>query len=342
MRLAAIDIGTNSTRLLISEILHTGQKSKVGKEFEKTSSNHLKENVIRHLVRDMHITRLGGNLDKSGKISKKNAINTITVLGKYLEMIDLYKVEKFRAIGTRALRHAKNSLWFKNLAFHKTGIEIDIVSPEEEAALSFEGALGLIKQPSGSFDLNAGKKYADNLLNGNTLVIDIGGGSTEFISGNINDGISYIKSIEIGSVNISERFDVSDVCRQSDIIKMKEFIKINIKGAINDIMSNPVRQVYGVAGTVSALASVDMGLEKYNMDALNGYVLLLDNILAIQNRFCSLCLEERKKIKGLEPQRADIIIGGTEILVSVMECLGRDKLIVSENDILDGIIYSIF
>ena len=353
MRFAAIDTGTNSTRLLITEI---------------TSATKEKF-AAADIIREMHITRLGGNLDKTGLIDKKNADKTVSVLKKYLDLINYYKVRRYRAVGTRALRHAANAAWFKGYVMDLLGLELEIISPQEEAMLSFTGAAGtvepgfLLKKNNILIPGNAsaslpyfhstypgdkekivtgnGKVYSKN-TSGEILVLDIGGGSTEFILGSLSQGITFTESINMGSVNISEKFIKDSLPGSEELSKMGEFIRGEIKGIMQVIREKNLTKVIGLAGTVSAIASVDLKLEKYNMKRLNGYKLEFKNILAIQEKFCGLGLKDRKKITGLEPERADIIIGGTAILIEIMKGLKLQDIIVSENDILDGIIYSIF
>jgi exopolyphosphatase / guanosine-5'-triphosphate,3'-diphosphate pyrophosphatase len=353
MRLAAIDTGTNSTRLLISEI-----KSATKEEF-----------TAADIIREMHITRLGKNLDKTGLIDKKNADKTVSVLKKYLDLINYYKIKSYRAVGTRALRHAANAAWFKGYVMDLLGLELEIISPQEEAMLSFTGAAGsaepgfLLKinnilirgntsaslpyfhntYPGDKEKIIIGneKVYSKN-TGGEILVLDIGGGSTEFITGSLSQGITFTVSINMGSVNVSEKFISDSLPSPGELGKMGEFIRGEIKGIMQIIREKNLAKVIGLAGTVSAIASVDLKLQKYDMKRLNGYKLDFKNILAIQEKFCGLGLKDRKKIIGLEPERADIIIGGTAILIEIMKGLKLQHVKVSENDILDGIIYSIF
>jgi len=353
MRFAAIDTGTNSTRLLITEIT-----SAIKEEFASAD-----------IIREMHITRLGKNLDKTGMIDKNNADKTVSVLKKYLDLISYYKVRRYRAVGTRALRHAANAAWFKGYVMDLLGLELEIISHVEEAMLSFTGAAGSVEpgfllkknnilipgNASGSLPYfhNTYPGDKEKIVTGNgkvcskntgreILVLDIGGGSTEFILGSLSQGITFTESINMGSVNISEKFISDFLPSPGELSKMGEFIRGEIEGSMQVIRKKQFKKVIGLAGTVSALASVDMGLKKYDMKRLNGHKLDFKNIMAIQERFCSLALEDRKKITGLEPERADIIIGGTAILIEIMKGLKLQQITVSENDILDGIIYSIF
>ncbi len=382
MILAAIDIGTNSTRLLISNAAFFSNK-------ELIFSN--KKPILIPLVREMHITRLGKNIN--GEISLDSADNTIKVLKRYIKLMSIHNVQKFKVVGTKVLRDAKNTQWFIDKVFNELGIKIEVISWQQEAKLSFLGAY------SGLFLLNNsninGGGIANSIANNTTdnitlnkakndfvLVFDIGGGSTEFIVGNLKGEIFYLNSISIGSVTVSELFLNERIPKINDLEKMSKYIIDNIIMELKAILKlnfdrttkmvnslNPkaflnqekciaridkcvsnieninyakdFKLVVGLAGTVSTLASVDLGLKKYCRDKIHGHQLNYERIIDIQKNFCSMDLEQRKKIIGLDKNRADIIIGGTEILIKILEALNIKKIFVSENDILYGIIYSI-
>jgi len=325
MRLAAIDIGTNSTRLLISELLNM-------------AGNELK---FFPVTREMKITRLGRDLGVTGMISPEGAQRTVTVLDSYLELIRNHDVKKYRAVGTKVLRVASNSRWFTDHVEKLTGLKVEVISSRMEALLSFHGAARTLTAETvdGTFGLL--KEAPGNSRKQNILVLDIGGGSTEFVTGNLSGEISLIESAEIGSVSISEMFLDSRIPDIHSISRMNDFIEKKLAGILKKVISAGFSRMIGLAGTVSSLASVDMGLEKYEMERINGHLLKIENIKRIHEKFCSVNTEERKRIKGLDPERADIIIGGTAILVKIMECFQVEELTVSENDILDGIIYSL-
>ncbi len=350
MILAALDIGTNSTRLLIC---------KYSLSFNKDQKNQR----ITPLIRKTQITRLGKNLGKENKITIESAENTIKVLEKYLKIMSTYNVVKFRAVGTRILRDAKNSSWFTEYVYNKLNIKIDVISGQEEARLSFLGAYkGLIlenisikNKVKTSHHINQNKikitedyktfelcKNTKKIKNSLVLVLDIGGGSTEFIIGNLNGEILNIFSIPIGSVVVSEKFLNSNKPNSFQVFQISKFINDELLLTLNNIKKYDFLFVVGLAGTISTLAMIDLNLKRYNRDKIHGYCLNYDNILNIQKKLCSMNLGDRKKIAGLEKKRADIIIGGTQILINIMNHLRIKKIFVSQSDILDGIIYSIF
>ncbi|MCL4386388.1 MAG: Ppx/GppA family phosphatase [Cyanobacteria bacterium] len=319
MKLASIDIGSNSTRLLI-----------VDYPKENYSSVNYSP-IFKIIARKTAITRISRNLTKTSLISGFSAGKTINVLNEYLNLIKKENVKKFRVVGTSALRKAKNSSWFINLVKSELGIKIDIISSSEEADLSFYGVVR-------NSDLIS-KIEPENFL---ILVIDIGGGSTEFIQGNTDGKIIFKESIDIGCVNLTEKFiNYNKKPEIKDLEMLQQYVNQRIKVISAKIKELGFNIIFGVAGTISTLSMVDLKLKKYNRGKIHGHILRIDNIKKIYNNFCSLDFESRKKIAGLETKRADIIIGGTAILIEIMNLLEPDKIIVSENDILDGIIYSI-
>lgn len=314
MKLASIDVGTNSTRLLIA-----GCDKKPSSTYKLTT-----------LAREMEITRIGKNLGKTGLISKHSAEETIEVLASYLKKIKGEGVESFRVIGTSALRKAKNTTWFKKLVNEKLGINVEVITGIEEARLSFYGAL-------------RGMDILSQTDLKNILVIDIGGGSTEFILGSNEDKIILVQSIDLGCVNLTERFIKNSAGKpgNQELIELNEFISTRLIDLVNKIKKRGFSILVGLAGTISTLAAVDLELIAYSKNKIHHHILSEQKIRQIYGLFCSVNLEERKKIAGLDPKRADIIISGTAILLQIMNMLDVEKLLVSEDDILDGIVYSL-
>jgi exopolyphosphatase/guanosine-5'-triphosphate,3'-diphosphate pyrophosphatase len=322
MKLAAIDIGTNSTRLLICDANPLPDIGKI---------------ELLLINREMQITRLGKNLERTGKISIKQAMETIDVLKKYNELMEKNSVKKFRAVGTRVFRYAKNVDWFISEVKGSTGIDIEIISGEQEAELSFEGAVQ-------SIDMESVLKTADRVMNQdkNVLVLDVGGGSTEFMLGSIKGRIVFCRSIEDGSVSVTEKFLDEDKPKSEDIERLKAYINKRFSTITKRINETGFLSIIGLAGTITTLAAIDLKLSEYDREEIHRYSLRLEKIRKILLNFCSTSLKDRQNIVGLDPRRADIIIGGTVILIEIMELLKQDKILVSESDILDGIIYSIF
>jgi exopolyphosphatase/guanosine-5'-triphosphate,3'-diphosphate pyrophosphatase len=311
MKLAAIDIGTNSTRLLITDYRN--------KEFFP-------------LERKMEITRLGKNVDKNKTILKNSARKTLEVLSGYWRMLKDYDVKKYRTVGTSAIREASNRDWFLSYIYEHLGMRIDVISGREEAKLDFYGAVRNV-------DLGhlACKPKTDTAI----LVLDVGGGSTEFILGDCNCKLELARSIDLGSVSLTERFISSGIPDNDDLNKMWHYIPNKIEKTIEKIKTRKSLFIIGVAGTITTLAAIDLKLKVYDSEKIHNHVLDFERIAEIQRYLCGLDLEERKKVTGLDPARADIIIGGTEIVLMILKMLDRREILVSERDILDGIIYTL-
>lgn len=302
MRYAAIDIGTNSIRLLISQ--YDG------------SSFHT-------LERRMETARIGKNLDIAGNISKISAGDALKVLESYCRLMEKYDVKKYRAVGTNALRRASNSGWFISYVEDNTGVKIEKISGREEAALSFAGAASALDEGS------------------RIMVVDIGGGSTEFIIGNRDLEPELDESIDIGSVSISERFIRTERPTAGELKDMHGYVKDRIKPFIRKIDKKGELTLVGVAGTITTLAAIDLGLEQYDSSRIHHHILTDKKVRSIYKMLCGLGLKRRKRVMGLQPERADIIIGGTAVLIEIMDMIGAGSITVSEQDILDGIIYSL-
>jgi exopolyphosphatase / guanosine-5'-triphosphate,3'-diphosphate pyrophosphatase len=324
MKIAAIDIGTNSTRLLVSLA-------------EKSDGSKI---TFVPILREMKITRLGKNLEHSGKINAANSALTIEVLKEYQGLLKSHNVSKYRAVGTRVLRQAENSGEFVNRVFLETGLDVEIISGSQEAELSFSGAVkGFVPYIISSKDK---KVLCGHGTNKEILVVDVGGGSTEFILGSAEEGtISYLNSVDIGSVTLSEKFLPGAIPDDKSVTDLLKFIEDKLKNTVEEISQSGFAYMAGLAGTISSLSAVDLEIEEYDRDKIHGYILYRDRVIDIFKRFCSVDLKTRKKIKGLEPARADIIIGGTALLIKILEMFGLESLIVSENDLLDGIVYSL-
>ena len=294
---AAIDCGTNSTRLLI------------GNKFET-------------LDRQMKITQLGQDLDKSGEISSKAMKRVLDALKDFRSSLDTHEVSEVRMVATSAARDASNSEDFFNQVESTIGVRPELLTGEEEGRLAFEGAIAELKPFEGPF-----------------LILDIGGGSTEFVFG--NEKAENVHSSQIGCVRLTEEFFDNDPPLPEELHACLSFIGGHVDDASREIpeIGNGVTLV-GLAGTVSCVAAIEIGLERYNRDQIHHFHLSKD---AVEDVFRTLATEnrlERISNPGLEEDRADVIVAGTAILVKVMRQLDLTECLVSESDILDGILYS--
>ena len=303
---ASIDIGTNSCRLFIAEVLKDNKNITLKKEIYK----------------DLEIVKFGEDVNKN-KFLKEEAIErTLKCLKKYREIVDKYSMEEKNIIcfATSATRDANNSDYFIKKVYDETKIKINCISGDEEAYINFKGVIS-------SFD----KNFKENIL-----VFDIGGGSTEFTLGNIN-GIKKEISLNIGSVRITEKFfldnGIYNYCEENRI-KAKEWVKENLK-KLKDF-KNENFTLIGVAGTTTTQVSIREKMEVYDSEKIHLSSLTSKEINDNLNLFIKNI--NKQEIKGLDPKRKDVIIGGTIILKEILEYFEKDFVIVSENDNLMGAI----
>jgi len=311
MKLASIDIGTHSTRLLITDY---------------------QNNKFIPLERKMKITRLGKNLDENNMIGKDSARKAVEALSGYQRLIGDYNVKKFRVVGTSAIRKASNSDWFISYVYKHLEMKIDVVSGQEEARLSFYGAVR-------DMDLNYPGCKAK--LTGKILVVDIGGGSSEFILGDCNYNLQLVESLNLGCVSLTEKFIGSSIPDTNSLSQMQQYIVNELEETTGKINLYKPAFIIGVAGTITTLAAIDLKLAAYNSEKIHRHILSLKKIENIYKDLCRLDLKGRKKVVGLHPGRADVIIGGTAIVLEVLKMLDVKDILVSERDILDGIIYTL-
>lgn len=298
---AAIDCGTNSTRLLIGEV-----------------SGH----DLRTLDRQMVITRLGQGVDATGRLDPAAIERTVEVLRRYRTSIDAHDVASVRMTATSAARDAANADAFFDAAEAVIGVRPELLSGEEEGALSFAGATGELDPSAGPF-----------------LVVDIGGGSTECIVG--TDHVEAVRSLDIGCVRLTEKHLHSDPPAPEELSNAIAESMAHYDDLLREVPQvMTARTVVGLAGTVSTVAAVEIGLAEYDRDAIHHLRLTR---AAIEDVFRTLATEahaDRLHNPGLEAARADVIVGGCCALVALVRTLGIDELLVSEADILDGLVLS--
>ena len=296
-RVASIDIGTNTILLLIAKV----EEGKVNPLFEIET-----------------VARLGEGVQKNGILLKEAMDRGLQTLAQYLKWCQELEVQKVFAAGTSALREAKNSEDFLNLVKEKLDLPIEVISGEEEAQLSFLAVakdLGELKEP--------------------ILVVDVGGGSTEFILGK-GDQISQWISLPLGSVRFTEEFLRSDPVQEEEWEKMER----KIQGYLVTIphSQEPISMV-AVGGTATTLASVEQGLEDFIAEKIHHFVLgkeALKNQLLL---YRSKTIDERRKISGLPIARADVILAGGAILYLAMEELKCPSVLISCHGVRYGLLY---
>lgn len=304
MRLGAIDIGTNSVRLLVADATGSGVDAS-----------------LTTLDRRMRITRLGQGVDAARRLSPEAIERTVAVLREYGETIKELGVEKARATATSAARDAANRDAFFDAAEQALGVRPELLAGEEEARLSFLGATAGLTEPSPF------------------LVVDIGGGSTEFVLGTSEpEGVC---SVDIGCVRVTEQFLPSDPPAPEELSGAVSVVRdylADVEQAIPNL--HDAKTLVGLAGTITTVAAIEQGLAEYDRDRIHHFRL---SKAAAEDVFRTLALEsasERRHNPGLEPERVDVIVGGVIVLVSVLRAFDFDEVLVSEADILDGLIRS--
>ena len=296
---AAIDCGTNSVRLLVSD---GGRIT---------------------LERLMRITRLGEGVDASGRLSEASIERTLAVLREYRGVIDRYGVEKVRMTATSAARDAANREEFFDAAEAVLGVRPELLTGDEEGRLSFLGATADLDPAGGPF-----------------LVCDIGGGSTEFVWGTTEAEASI--STDMGCVRMTEAWLHSDPPDPLELSQALSIIGLHLDDVLREIPQAPTATTFvGLAGTVSTAASVELGLSEYDRNRIHHFELSREAIEDVFRTLATESIEERAENPGLEPQRADVIVGGMCVLVSIMRRFGFDSCLVSESDILDGLAMSL-
>ena len=300
--LAAIDCGTNSTRLLISD--GTGRD---------------RQAVDRQAI----ITRLGQGVDATGELEQAAIDRTVEVLRTYKAAIDAHGATAVRITATSAARDASNSAAFFDAAEAVIGVRPELITGEEEGQLSFAGATAELDPSGGPF-----------------LVVDIGGGSTEVIVG--TEHVEGVRSLDIGCVRITEKHLASDPPKPEELSNAIADVTDHLDDVLRELpLVHACRTIVGLAGTVTTVAAVELGLAAWDRDAIHHFRLTRAAAEDVFRTLATERLADRVHNPGLEPARADVIIGGCCVLVGLFRTLGIDELLVSESDILDGLVFSL-
>ena len=301
MRVAAIDCGTNSIRLLIADI---------------------DGNNFREVVREMEIVRLGQGVDETGQFHPDAIARTLTAVDKFAVEIAKRGVEKIRFCATSATRDATNRHLFVDGVRERLGIELEVISGDEEAALSFAGAIKDLDPSNGPF-----------------LVVDIGGGSTEFVFG--TSTVEAARSVNIGCVRMTERHISSDPATPEQIELARTDIQAAIAQAAAVVPITKAKTLVAVAGTATTVAAAALELPEYDR-----YAIHLSRISAQQTHdaatmFATKSREQRLLLGYMHPGRVDVIAAGSLVLSEIMKATGATEFVASESDILDGMAFSL-
>lgn len=300
-RYATIDVGSNSV------LIHIAEREPSG--------------TFKVLDDKAEITRLGEELQATGVLKKEAMERTRDAICRFVELAKKYEVDEIVAVGTMALRTAKNSDEFIKMVEENCGIKIEVIKGEEEARLSYLAVKSGLTIP------------AEKLL-----IIDVGGGSTEFIFGR-GDEIEKKFSLNVGAIRFTEKYLKSDPPKEEELDAALNAIRQEIQNL--DIAFEP-EVLVGMGGTITNLSAVKHKLVEYDPDTVHGSILTKEDIKEMMEMFRRTPVEERKKIPGLQPKRADVILAGTAIVYTIMEKLEMNELIVSDRGIRHGLMYDRF
>ena len=301
MRVAAIDCGTNSIRLLIADIDGTN---------------------FREIVREMEIVRLGQGVDKTGQFHPDAIARTLAAVDSFARTIAAKGVEKIRFCATSATRDATNRDLFINGVKERLGIEPEVIPGEVEAALSFQGATKDFNKTEGPF-----------------LVIDIGGGSTEFVFG--TDKVEFAKSMNIGCVRMSERHFTGGEAEPGQIAEATADIDEAIAQAAKIVPIKDAKTLIAVAGTATTVAAAALDLPEYDRYSIHLSRISAEKTHAISKQFLAMSRDARAALGYMHPGRVDVIGAGALVLSRIMYATGASEFVASESDILDGMAWSL-
>ena len=296
-RIAVIDLGTNSTRLLVAEVA---------------------DGQVSELERRTTVTRLGQDLEASGRLADEAVARVSEALAAYREIIDRLDAKRIVAVATSAMRDAENGPAFRDEIQERFGIDARTISGDEEARLTFLGAT------------------SGRAPGAQTLVIDIGGGSTEYVTGLADSEPDFHVSTRMGSVRFSERHLRADPPEHDEMTALAEDARGVVDGDVPREIRERVEHGIAVAGTATTLAAIDQELDPYDPEKVDGYHVNLGACERIVAQLAALPLADRRRVTGLHPDRAPTIVAGAVIMLESMRAFDLDEIEVSESDILHG------
>jgi exopolyphosphatase / guanosine-5'-triphosphate,3'-diphosphate pyrophosphatase len=296
-RVGVVDLGTNSTRLLVAEV-HDGR--------------------VAELERRTTVTRLGEGVEATGKLSDAAVARVCEALAVYREVLDRLGADEVVAVATSAMRDAENGPAFRDEIRDRFGIDARTISGDEEARLTFLGAT------------------SDRQAGADTLVIDIGGGSTEYVTGRAGTDPGFHVSTRMGSVRHTERHLKSDPPTADEMAALAEDARAIVAEEVPAGVRERVEEGIAVAGTATNLAAIAQELDPYDPEKVHGYRLGRGTCERIVSQLAALTVDARRRVTGLHPDRAPTIVAGAVILLESMRTFDLDEIEVSEADILHG------
>lgn len=294
---AAIDLGSQTFRLAIAQVL---------------------DDSAQLLISERRNVRLGQGLVASGRLSEESIKRGIETLQDFHKVLERFGTRNVRACGTAALRMARNSREFLDLA-EMEGFHVEILSGEEEASISAMGVYATLPQINRPF-----------------LAVDVGGGSSELVLAG-NTGILYSQSLNIGAVNLTEKFLRTDPPSPEELERLGSYVRQRLSGLAAKFPQSP-RTVIGVGGTATTLVAITLAMMVYEPRRIRGYSLKLHELDSLWNYLTGVKIQVRRGIPGLEPKRADIILAGMAIFREILHILKSNELTVSDGGFLLGLL----
>ncbi|WP_306326161.1 Ppx/GppA phosphatase family protein [Streptomyces venezuelae] len=301
-RVAGIDCGTNSIRLLVADV--------------RPDTGDLVE-----LDRRMTIVRLGQGVDRTGRLAPEALERTFAACREYAGVIRELGAEKVRFVATSASRDAENRADFVNGVVEILGVEPEVITGDQEAEFSFTGATGEL--------------HGDD----RRLVVDIGGGSTEFVVGNRH--VEAARSVDIGCVRLTERHVRHDPPTAEEVDAIRADVRAALDLAAEAVPIDSAGTLVGLAGSVTTVAAIALGLPAYDSEKIHHARISAAQVAEVTDRLLASTHAERAAIPVIHPGRVDVIIAGALVLREIVERVGAHEVVVSEHDILDGIALSV-
>ncbi|MFF2774883.1 exopolyphosphatase [Streptomyces sp. NPDC058052] len=301
-RVAGIDCGTNSIRLLVADV--------------DPETGHLVE-----LDRRMLVVRLGQGVDRTGRLAPEALERTFAACREYAAVIEEFGAERIRFVATSASRDAENRQEFVDGVVEILGVEPEVITGDQEAEFSFTGATG---------ELPDSETY---------LVVDIGGGSTEFVTGDRH--VEAARSVDIGCVRLTERHVRHDPPTAEEAEAIRADVRAALDLAAETVPLDTAGTLVGLAGSVTTIAAIALGLPGYDSEKIHHARIPAAQVAEIAGRLLASTHDERAAIPAIHPGRVDVIVAGALVLQEIVERVGAAEVVVSEHDILDGIALSV-
>ena len=312
MKVAIVDLGTNTCRLFLADAT---------------------DGRVETAERLTTVVRLGQGVDETGRLHEDAVARTHACIAGYAPRIEAYGPARRLLIATSVLRDAKDGKQFLKAMRYEFGVPWRILSGEEEGTLAFRGGTSWLLAGAGDAASPAATRtVAPDPL----LLVDIGGGSTEFVVGSAGQPPTFVRSLDVGVVRLTERFFHHDPPEAAEVAALTGHVAAAIADAVPAELRAAVRGAVGVAGTYTTLVANKLGMTEYDGRLVQGHILMLAEIDAVAARFATLTSAERGRLPGIQPGREDVILAGALIAGEACRAFGLDAVRVSEADILEG------